>query len=181
MKAAVRAAALLAAVAAACSAAAAGGGATGGGSDWPMFGYTPARTNSAPGSAAITAANVGHLRRQQVAIPGTVDASPIYLHGVNAGGRTRNVLFVTTTYGITLAIDAASGKIVWRYTPPSYASLAGSPQITNMTPVADPSAHRDLRRGSGRVHPQALDRQREGALGDLDHARPHAREAAPPP
>jgi outer membrane protein assembly factor BamB len=133
VKAVVRAAALLAAVAAAYPVAAAGG------SDWPMFGYTPARTNSAPGSAGITAANVGHLRRQQVAIPGTVDASPIYLHGVNAGGRTRNVLFVTTTYGITLAIDAASGKIVWRYTPPSYAGLAGSPQITNMTPVADPT------------------------------------------
>jgi outer membrane protein assembly factor BamB len=121
----------MAAAAAACASA--------GANDWPMFGYSPSRTNSAPGSAAITAGNVGHLRRQQVRIPGTVDASPIYLHGVNAGGKTRNVLFVTTTYGITLAIDAGNGKIIWRYTPPSYANLAGSSQITNMTPVADPS------------------------------------------
>ncbi len=131
MRAAALAAAVLAAAAAACCATAAG--------DWPMFGYSSARTNSAPGFAAITAANVGHLRRRQVGIPGTVDASPIYLHGVQVGGKTRNVLFVTTTYGITLAVDAARGRILWRYTPPSYSSLAGSPQITNMTPVADPS------------------------------------------
>jgi glucose dehydrogenase len=55
-------------------------------------------------AAQITAANVASLRRQQVAIDGTVDASASY-----AGG----VFFVTTTYGKTLAIDAASGAIRW--------------------------------------------------------------------
>ena len=53
-------------------------------------------------------------------------------------GRTHDTFFVTTTYGITLAIDAASGKILWRFTPPTYSSYAGSAQITTMTPVADP-------------------------------------------
>jgi len=108
------------------------------GTDWPMFGFTPARTNTGPDSTGITAANVAHLRRQQVSLPGTVDASPIYLHGVQVKGKAHDVFFVTTTYGITLAIDAGSGRILWRYTPPSYGSLAGSAQITNMTPVADP-------------------------------------------
>ena len=42
------------------------------------------------------------------------------------GGATHDAFFVTTTYGITLAIDAASGTILWRWTPPSYAHLAGS-------------------------------------------------------
>src|SRR4029077_16978991 len=47
--------------------------------------------------------------------------------------------FVTTTYGKTVAIDAASGKVLWRFTPPGYSTWAGSAQITTATPVADPS------------------------------------------
>ena len=54
-------------------------------------------------------------------------------------GATHDAFFVTTTYGITLAIDAANGKILWRWTPPAYSHLAGSAQITTATPVADPS------------------------------------------
>jgi hypothetical protein len=77
--------------------------------------------------------------RQQVRLPGTVDSSPIYLHGVSVRGATHDVFFVTTTYGITLAIDAASGKILWRWTPRGYSRWAGSAQITTATPVADPS------------------------------------------
>ena len=77
------------------------------------------RTPSAPTAATgITAATLGTLRRQQVAIDGTVDASAIYLHGATVHGRAHDVLFVTTSYGKTLAIDAADGTILWRYTPP---------------------------------------------------------------
>lgn len=54
-------------------------------------------------------------------------------------GTTHDAIFVTSTYGITLAIDAASGKILWRWTPPGYSRWAGSAQITTATPVADPS------------------------------------------
>jgi outer membrane protein assembly factor BamB len=108
------------------------------GTDWTTFGFDAARGNDAPASG-ITRGNLGQLHRQQVKIPGTVDSSPIYLHDVTVRGRTRDTFFVTTTYGITLAIDAASGKILWRYTPPSYSTYAGSAQITTMTPVADPS------------------------------------------
>jgi hypothetical protein len=86
----------------------------------------------------ITRKNVGQLRRQQVRLPGTVDSMPIYLHDVTVGGKKRDVFFVTTTYGITLAVDAANGRILWRFTPPGYSSFAGSAQITTMTPVADP-------------------------------------------
>jgi PQQ-like domain len=82
---------------------------------------------------------VTSLRRQQVRLPGTVDSSAIYLHSVAIGGATHDAFFVTTTYGITLAIDATSGKILWRWTPPGYSHWAGSAQITTATPVADPS------------------------------------------
>jgi len=105
--------------------------------DWPRFGFDAARHNVAP-ATGITPKNIGKLRRQQVQIPGTVDSSPIYLHDVTVKGSSHDTYLVTTTYGITLAIDAGSGKILWRFTPPTYSSYAGTAQITTMTPVADP-------------------------------------------
>jgi hypothetical protein len=109
------------------------------GGDWTRFGYDAARSNSGPARTGITQANVGSLRRQQVRLPGTVDSSPIYLRGVRVGGQGHDVFFVTTSYGITLAVDAGSGSILWRFTPRGYSSWAGSERITNATPVADPS------------------------------------------
>jgi hypothetical protein len=109
------------------------------GLDWTRFGWDARRSSDDPHATGITAANVGSLVRQQVHLPGTVDSSPIYLHGVSIGGATHDAFFVTTTYGITLAIDAASGNILWRWTPPRYPRWAGSAQITTATPLADPS------------------------------------------
>lgn len=107
--------------------------------DWPRFGGDVGRSSSSPDPTGITAANVAGLTRQQVTLDGTVDASVIYLHGVRAGGGTHDVFFVTTTYGKTIAIDAANGAILWEFTPTGYDSWAGSRQITTATPVADPS------------------------------------------
>ena len=107
--------------------------------DWTRFGWDARRSNDDPHATGITAANVGSLARQQVHLPGTVDSSAIYLHGVSVHGATHDAFFVTTTYGITLAIDASSGSILWRWTPPGYSRRAGSAQITTATPVADPS------------------------------------------
>jgi hypothetical protein len=108
------------------------------GHDWPMFGWSPDRANSPTFATGITAANVGSLTRQQVQLDGTVDASPIYLHGVRVRGTLHDVFFVTTTYGRTEAIDGRNGSLLWRFTPPGYSSWSGSPQITTATPVADP-------------------------------------------
>jgi outer membrane protein assembly factor BamB len=107
--------------------------------DWMRFGYDAARSSSSPFATGITAANASHLQRQRVDLDGTVDSSPIFLRGVAVGGSTRDVFFLTTTYGKTLAIDAANGRVVWRYTPPGYSSWAGTYRITNATPIADPS------------------------------------------
>jgi PQQ-like domain len=107
--------------------------------DWTRFGWDARRSNDDPHATGITAGNVGSLVRQQIHLPGTVDSSAIYLRGVRIQGAARDAFFVTTTYGITLAVDAASGKILWRWTPPGYAQWVGSPQITTATPVADPS------------------------------------------
>jgi hypothetical protein len=109
------------------------------GNDWTRFGWNAARSSAPTFSTGITAANVKSLRRQQVQLGGTADSSPIYLHAVQVSGGTHDVFFVTTTYGKTDAIDAASGKLLWQFTPPGYSSWAASAQITTATPVADPS------------------------------------------
>ena len=109
------------------------------GGDWMRFGYDAPRRNVGPARTGITAANAGHLKRQQVRLPGTVDASPIYLRGVTVHGKRHDVFFVTTTYGKTVAVDAAAGTILWTFTPAGYRSWAGSDRITNSTPVAGPN------------------------------------------
>jgi hypothetical protein len=106
--------------------------------DWTRFGWDARRSSSFPYATGITAANVAGLHRQQVQLPGTVDSSAVYLHGVTIDGAAHDAFFVTTTYGITLAVDAANGAILWKWTPPGYSSWAGSSQITTATPVIDP-------------------------------------------
>jgi outer membrane protein assembly factor BamB len=109
------------------------------GGDWTRFGYDAARRNTGPRATGITAASVGRVRRQRVSLDGTVDSSPIYLRRAAVGGAHRDLFIVTTSYGRTIALDADTGAVIWRYTPPGYASWAGSYRITNSTPVADPS------------------------------------------
>ena len=107
--------------------------------DWTQFNWDVGRSGASPDPTGITAANVATLRRTQVQLDGTVDASPIYLHDLRVNGATHDVFFVTTTYGKTLAIDAGTGTILWRFIPNAFNSWAGSRQITTATPVADPN------------------------------------------
>lgn len=105
--------------------------------DWPTFGRTPSRPASSSAPIGITAANVARLQRQTVALPGTVDSAPIFLHGVRVAGARRDVFAMTTTYGRTLAVAAGSGRILWTFTPGGYDAVAGSYRITTATPVSD--------------------------------------------
>jgi hypothetical protein len=106
--------------------------------DWPEFGLDPARSDVSELSTGITQANIGRLSSRSISLPGTVDSSPIYLHGVTVAGAVHDTIIVTTTYGRTLAIDAASGRILWTFTPPGFSGWAGSAQITTASPIADP-------------------------------------------
>jgi PQQ-like domain len=106
--------------------------------DWPEFGLDPQRSDVSELADGITAANLSRLHGISVSLPGTVDSSPIYLHGVTVDGAVHDVIVVTTTYGRTIAIDADSGKLLWTFTPPGYSSWAGTAQITVASPLADP-------------------------------------------
>jgi hypothetical protein len=132
--------------------------------DWTRFDYDAARTGDAPTGIASKA--IGALRERRVALPGTVDASAIYLARVRVGGARHDLLVMTTTYGITVGLDASSGRQLWRFTPRSYGSVARSAQITTSTPVADPSrAYVYAASPDGRIHKLRVGNGREVRTG----------------
>jgi len=134
------------------------------GGDWTRFGYDAARSSGGPRATGITGANVRRLRRQRVVLDGTVDSSAIYLRGVSVKGRKHDTFFVTTSYGKTIAIDAAGGRVLWRFTPPGYAGWAGTHMITQATPVADPSRRYVYSVApNGRIHKLSVATGREAA------------------
>ena len=134
--------------------------------EWPEFGLDPQRSDTSMLSSGITAASLGHLKRLQIDLPGTVNSSPIYLHAVSVAGSERDVVILTTTYGKTLALDAADGRILWTFTPPHYSQWAGSAQITTASPLADPD-HEFVFAASpdGRIHKLSLSDGHEDASG----------------
>ena len=138
--------------------------AAGGGSDWPEFGGNPQRSDASNAPTGITAANVAGLPRRRIDLPGTVDSSPIYLHGVSVAGGAHDVFIVTTTYGRTLALDASDGHILWQFTPHGIGGWEGSYQVTNASPAADPD-RRYVYAASpdGRIHKLALTDGHEAA------------------
>ena len=106
--------------------------------DWRTFDYDSHRGGIGPSATGITAANVARLSTRTVPLPGVADSTAIQLHGVNIGGKPRDVDVVTTTYGRTVAFDPATGKRLWEFVPADIRTNQGSAQITTASPVADP-------------------------------------------
>ncbi len=107
--------------------------------DWTRFDFDAARTGVGPVNTGITAANLSSLRRRRVHVDGTVDSSPIELHAIPVNRRPHDLIILTTTYGRTIALDAGTGGKLWEFVPPDIRAYEGTSQITNATPLADPS------------------------------------------
>ncbi|HEY2651745.1 MAG TPA: PQQ-binding-like beta-propeller repeat protein [Solirubrobacteraceae bacterium] len=126
------------------------------GGDWLEFDYDPQRGGVAP-SSGISSRDLRSLRTRVVGISGIADSSAVELHGIDVQGRVRDVIFITTTYGKTIAIDPASGAILWQFVPADIGSYLGSSQITTATPLIDPSrAQLYAASPDGRVHKLAV-------------------------
>lgn len=110
------------------------------GHDWTRFGFDAARSNNAKVATEIKAGDLAKLVRQDVAVPGKVDASPVYLHDVKVAGKKRDVFFAHSSYGRSFALDARTGKVLWTSAPASTTVLEGSAQITQSSPVVDRKA-----------------------------------------
>jgi hypothetical protein len=135
------------------------------GPDWPMFGIGPTRPNATDRATGVTAADLPHLRKAVVRLPGTVDSSAIVLRKVRVAGAARDVAFATTTYGITVAVDLDRAKLLWTFTPPGYARFARL-QVTNASPAADASKHFIYAASpDGKVHKLSVADGREVSTG----------------
>ncbi len=134
------------------------------GGDWARFGYSASRQSAGPVATGITAANVAHLSRQQIQLDGTVDSSAIYLRAAQVAGRTHDVFVVTTTYGKTIALDAADG----RDSLAVHAAVVLPPRGHGADHDRDagrrPEPQVDLRGVAGREDPPALARHRPPGL-----------------
>ncbi|MBV8202449.1 MAG: PQQ-binding-like beta-propeller repeat protein, partial [Acidobacteria bacterium] len=102
--------------------------------DWQQFGYDPRHSGDAALETTLRPGNVGTLHLlYSVSLPGTVDDAPVYLSDVSTPGGVLDVLYVTTTDGQLVAVNAATGAILWSRQP------ATGPQYTTSAPAIDPS------------------------------------------
>ena len=111
---------------------------------WPQFGYDATHSGNNGTETAITAANVTQLvslYANQVTLPAGVDSAPVYASGVSTPGGTRNLLFAFGTnqmydggssMGTLMAIDAATGAVIWSK------ATTGSSQHASSSPAIDP-------------------------------------------
>lgn len=130
-----------------------------GATDWPVFGFDPARSGFNSAERTLTVGNVHRLRKRwQTALGAVADSTPILLEHVRRGRTTVPMLFQTRTDGVTLGIDATSGKILWHFT------TQGS-TVTDSTPAADPTGTSIYVPGiDGKVH------KLSAATGREEHA-----------
>jgi outer membrane protein assembly factor BamB len=129
--------------------------------NWPVFGFDPSRSGFNSSERALTVGNVHRLHeRWQISLGAVADSTPILLQHVRIGRAYHQMLFQTTKDGVTLGIEAVSGRILWRF------ATHGS-QITDSTPAADPSGRSIYVPGvDGRVHKvSASDGREERAPG----------------
>ncbi len=174
--------ALVAAAAAMLAAVSSGSSAVKLGGDWTRFGYVASRSSAGPTRTGITAENLGRLRRGRTALGGTADSSAVYARGVRAAGKLRDALFLTTSYGKAVAVDASSGRVIWTFTPAGYSGWAGSAQITNSSPLVGPS-RRFVYTASpdGKIHKLAIATGREASGWPVTITLLSTREKIGPP
>src|SRR4029077_14246123 len=82
----------------------------------------------------INPSNVTTLHaRYHVSLPSVADSAPTLLQSVSTASGTIDLLFLNTRDGRILAINAATGALVWSKRP------ATGPNYTTSSPAIDPS------------------------------------------
>ncbi len=127
---------------------------------WPAFDGGGQRSGINTHETIITRANVGMLTRKwQKSLPAVVDGAPVELPNVATPAGVKTLLFVTTTKGSLIALNAATGNQIWR------ANTTG-PNFTTSSPALDPNGHFVYGYGlDGKIHKYAVGTGVEIATG----------------
>ena len=112
--------------------------------DWLQFGFDPAHSGNNPAERLLTRQNVQYLRPMYSAtLPGTAEGAPVFLSAVNTSGGTKDVLYLTLNKGTLLALDAATGAVLWSRlasdTNPCVNFTVDKPCVTASSPAIDPN------------------------------------------
>ena len=111
--------------------------------DWLQFGFDAAHSGVNPAEHVLTPANVAQLTLfYSTVLPGTAPGAPVFLGGVTTSAGPKDVLYLTLGNGELVALDAASGAVLWtRYpaTTDSCATLPANPCVTASSPALDPN------------------------------------------
>ena len=99
--------------------------------DWLQFNGNAQHDGNNRLETRLDASNVSQLTRSyQITLPATADGAPVFLEQVTTPSGVKDLLFVNTTQGHIIALDAATGGTVWskQYTF-SAAPASSSPAI----------------------------------------------------
>ena len=119
-----------------------------GGADWLQWGFDSRHSGVNDQETTIHAGNVTSLHLlYRVTLPGVADGAPAFLAGVTTPQGVKDLLFLTTKGGALLAVDAATGAVVWSKQP------ATGPNYTTSSPAVDPGRQYVYSYGlDGRAH-----------------------------
>jgi outer membrane protein assembly factor BamB len=110
--------------------------------DWLQFNGDSAHSGNNTAEAILGPGNVASLGvKYQIALPAIVDGAPAFLESVATAAGVKDLLFVTTTDGWIMALDAATGATVWshQYGPNGCIATNGAPCFTTSSPAIDPN------------------------------------------
>src|SRR5664279_889191 len=102
--------------------------------DWLQFGGNPQHGGNNTSETIITPGNVSTLvSKFEATLPSVADSTPVFLEAVTTPGGVKNLLFVTTTDGWIVALDAQTGATVWSH---QNLSLIHISEPTRRTPIS---------------------------------------------
>jgi hypothetical protein len=111
-------------------------------SDWLQFGFDASHSGVNSAETALSPENVAHLKLfYSTPLPGKVEGAPVLLTNVATASGTLDVLYMTLDNGTLIALDAASGTLLWSQYPAETNSCATEawPCFTSSSPALDPN------------------------------------------
>ena len=115
------------------------------GADWATYGFDVARTGTDPSMPALPAAAAARARAAwRARLDGVAVAGPVLANHVAVGGRPTALVYQGTEHGELVAVEAGSGRVVWRDhlgsvrtacydTPDDVFGISGTPAIDRST------------------------------------------------
>ncbi|HEY6893023.1 MAG TPA: PQQ-binding-like beta-propeller repeat protein [Rhodanobacteraceae bacterium] len=98
--------------------------------DWMQFGYDATHSGHNTAETTLGTTNVDQIqRRWQATLTAGVDGAPVYLSNVTTSGGVKNLLFLLGTNGTLMAVDAATGTVLWHHQESGQNPTTSSPAI----------------------------------------------------